>query len=120
MNRDGYGEIINGLETYSEIAEKLKEGKSIIIGWTDEECTHLDILFTGGAYKQEGNYLQCGLRNDDLFISVMRYGSFGFYTNDDEISAGYLGEKLNLSGQPTLDKLAELINSVKRVILNRR
>ena len=32
MNVDNYGEIINGSYTYKEIATKLKEGESVIIG----------------------------------------------------------------------------------------
>ena len=67
MNKDKYGEIINGQDTYKEIADKLKKGKSVIIGWTDQEMTHQDILFTGGAYKEEDNILQGGLLPSDLF-----------------------------------------------------
>lgn len=32
MNKDKYGEIINGSETYLEIADALKAGTSVIIG----------------------------------------------------------------------------------------
>ena len=34
MNKDEYGEIINGLETYTEIANKLKKRK-ISNNWLD-------------------------------------------------------------------------------------
>ena len=37
--------------------------------------------------------------------------------NDDDESAGYIGEKLNVYGQPTLDKLAELINGVIKEVI---
>ena len=111
MNQDKYGEIINGEETYIEIAKKLKKGKSVIIGWTDEEYTHLDILFTGGAYKEDGNYLQRGLRGRELFVSIMSIGAFGFDV-DVLKSSGYVAEKLNLRGQPTLDKFTELLNGI--------
>lgn len=116
MNRDRFGEIVNGVETFKEIAKKLREGKSVIIGWTDEEYTHYDILFTGGAYQQEGNYLQRGLRNDDLFISIMSVGAFGFYTDSDEVSAVYVAEKLGISGKSTIEKFAELINGIKQYL----
>ena len=44
MNKDKDNEIINGKETYKEIANYLKKGQPIMIGWTDEVCTHYDIF----------------------------------------------------------------------------
>lgn len=111
MDRDKYGEIINGQDTYKTIADKLKIGKSVIIGWTDEECTHLDILFTGGAYKEYSNYLQRGLRGNELYVSIISIGTFGFDISGEK-SSGYIEEKLNIHGQPTIDKLTELINEI--------
>lgn len=52
MNKDKYDEIMNGENTYKEIANRLKQGQAVIIGWTDEEYTHLDILFTYNVYKE--------------------------------------------------------------------
>ena len=89
-----------------------RSGKSVIIGWTDEEYTHLDILFTGGAYKEDGNQLQRGLRADDLYISIMGKSSFGFYTDSSDKSVGYIAEKLNLGINETSRKLTELINGI--------
>ena len=94
METDEYGEVINSEKTFENIAMILKKGKSIIIGWTDQNATHYDILFTGGAYKQEGNYLQRGLRGNELFVSVMSHGAFGFNL-DGEKSSGYIAEKLH-------------------------
>lgn len=51
MNKDRYEEIINGYDTVTEIASKLKGGQSVIIGWTDEKYTHLDLLFNYRAHK---------------------------------------------------------------------
>lgn len=51
MNKDKYGEIINGIDTYSEIAKQLLLNKSVGIGWTDEDSTHFDIIFTLGIKK---------------------------------------------------------------------
>lgn len=112
MDRDKYGEIINGICTYTEIVNKLKDGQSVIIGWTDERYTHLDLLFNYRAYK--GGMLQRGLRGNELFVSIISIGSFGFDIKDREISAGYIAEKLNIHGEPTINKLAELINEVIR------
>jgi len=112
MNRDKYGEIINGIHTYVEIADKLKNDGSVIIGWTDEKYTHLDILFTYGAYKENGNILQRGLRGNDLFVSIIGLGSFGFEVTKQEKAKGYVAEKLNLKGEPTLSKFTDLVNGV--------
>ena len=46
MNVDEYGEVINGKDTYFEIAKHLMKGESVGIGWTDEDSTHFDIIFT--------------------------------------------------------------------------
>lgn len=111
MNRDKYGEIINGNVTYKEISNILQNKEATIIGWTDEEYTHLDILFKLGAHKLSNNILQRGLRGNELFVSIMSIGSFGFDI-DRQKSSGYISEKLNIHGQPTVDKLAELINGI--------
>ena len=109
MNKDKYGEIINGEKTYKEIADNLKLGHSVIIGWTDGEYTHYDILFSLNVVK-EGE-LQRGLRWNDLFVSVMSIGAFGFLT-DSEKHSGYIGEKLGLGNNNTTEKLGELINGI--------
>ena len=47
MNKDNYGEIINGEETYKFIKEELcKNYYDVIIGWTDGELDHRDIYFS--------------------------------------------------------------------------
>lgn len=109
MDRDKYGEIINGENTYKEIACQIKNGRSVIIGWTDEEYTHFDILFTLNVIKE--GFLHGGLRWNDLFVSVMRKGAFGFLT-DSKKDSGYIGEKLGLGNNVTTEKLTELINGI--------
>lgn len=118
MNRDIYDEIINGKNTYKEIANRLKQGQAVIIGWADEEYTHLDILFTYNIYKEFGNFLQRGLRGNELFISIIGIGAFGFDVNNNEKYPGYIKEKLNLTGEPTCEKLAELINGIMKELQN--
>ena len=63
--------------------------------------------------------MQGGLAGDDLFVAVMRRGAFGFAIWNQESSAGYVGEKLNLDAghNETTEKLAELINSVRKELL---
>lgn len=118
MDKDEYDEIINGENTYKEIANRLKQGQAVIIGWTDERSTHLDILFTYHIYKEYGNYLQRGLRGNELFISIINIGAFGFDVNDNEKYPGYIREKLNLTGEPTCEKLADLINGIIKELQN--
>lgn len=119
MDKDDYGEVINGEMTYYMIASALKEKNSIVIGWTDESSTHLDILFTLKP-QQEGR-LQGGLIGDtDLFVSVMRMGAFAFDAKGIATSPQYVDEKLS-NGRMSSDtsmKVAELINNV-RIELNK-
>ena len=68
-------------------------------------------MFTGGAYKEAENYLQRGLKGTDLFVSIMSTGAFGFKL-DGEKHSSYIAEKLNIQGQSTINKLADLINGI--------
>ena len=114
MNKDEYGEIINGNETYSVIADKLINGQSVIIGWTDEECDHRDILFT--LRPQKFGTLQRGLNwNSHLYISIIDFSCMGFlleYKTDNRKHNGYIMEKLRLHDNPCDNKICELINGV--------
>lgn len=117
MDKDEYGEIINGYDTVKTIADKLKKGQAVIIGWTDEEYTHYDLVFNYNTYKE--GMLQRGLRGNELFVSVIGLGAFGFDVKErtENIHSGYIAEKLNVSGEA--DKLGELINDViKELIWN--
>ena len=109
MDIEKYGEVINGENTYKTIAKNLKNGKSVIVGWTDEEGTHFDILFSLNVVKE--GPLQGGLRWNDLFVSIMKIGAFGFLIGSEKHS-GYIGEKLNLGDNITTEKLTELINGI--------
>ena len=111
MNKTKYNEIINGTKTYKKIANKLKQHIPVIIGWTDDEHTHLDILFTYNVYREPCNYIQRGLKENDLFVSIIGLGAFGFGINNSNRYPGYIGEKLSIKGNIT-EKLAELINGI--------
>ena len=116
MNQDTYGEILNGEETYKEIAGLLLKNKSILVGWTDQKGSHFDILFVLNP-EFFGTNIQGGLRQDDLFVGVMRRGIFGFIIKDEDTHYGYIGEKLNMRSNITTEKLAELINGVKKELV---
>lgn len=115
MKQEEYGEVINDKETYEEIAELLLVDKPVLIGWTDQEGTHLDIIFILNPMIF-GSNIQGGLRQRDLFVGIMRFGIFGFEINDDDTHYGYIGEKLGMGNNVTAKKLAELINGVKKEI----
>ena len=114
MNKDKYGEIINGESTYRFIADELMEGKSVIIGWTDEVYDHRDILFT--FRPQKHGTLQRGLNfPSHLYISIIDFSCMGFLIEDDTDNRkhpSYIKEKLRLSDNSCNDKICELINGV--------
>lgn len=116
MNFNKYGEVINGNETYKTIAKYLTYGESALIGWTDEADTHYDILFNYNALS--AGFTQGGIKGDDLFISIMRVGAFGFKT-DDKKCPGYIAEKLfNGRLDKSVEKVTELINGVIKELNN--
>lgn len=113
MNKDKYGEIINGDETYKEIALNLVKGKTTIIGWTDQGYDHRDIIFSYDI-KQYG-YLQRGLHGCYLFVSIIDCNSMGFMIkrkSDNRKHNSYIKEKLRLKDNYCDDKICELINGV--------
>jgi hypothetical protein len=110
MNTDIYGEVINGKDTYFEIAKHLMKGESVGIGWTDEDSTHFDIIFTLGVKKY--GLFQGGIKANDLFVSILHWSSYGFST-DGVMHGGYIQEKLRLSNYDILgEKVKELVNGV--------
>lgn len=116
MKLDIYGEVINHKNTYQDIAQKLKTHGRILIGWTDGEGSHFDILFVLNP-DIAGSNIQGGIRQTDLFVSVMRMGAFGFESFDMDTHYNYIGEKLNLGGSLSAMKLTELINGIKKELL---
>lgn len=110
MDFDNYGEVVNGENTYNRITENLINFRSVIIGWTDEKYTHLDLLFNYIPYKK--GMLQRGLRGNELYVSIIGNGAFGFDIGDSDKAGGYIAEKLNIGGEPTVTKLVELVNNI--------
>ncbi len=112
VNLDKWGEVINGTKTYEQIAYFLRTSKNCIIGWTDEQGTHYDILFTLKPIKI--GTLQRGLHGDnELFISIVGGTTFGFKVNRaNELDESYIAEKLMITGKDTIKKISDLINGV--------
>ena len=118
MNTDQYFEILNGRETFEEIAYLLiSNSRPLMIGWTDGAGSHFEIMFVTQPLKLQGNQWQGGLRTTDLFVSIMGVGSFGFeYDEHYKKHPYYFSEKLDrhgvLGNGVTLVALAELLNGV--------
>lgn len=114
MDFDKYEEVINGENTFKQIAKELVEYGRCIVGWTDEGYDHRDILFTYKPHKY-GN-LQRGLKWTYLFVSIMDYSCMGFLIEDGDSDNTkhhtYLQEKLRLSDNSCDNKICELINGV--------
>lgn len=113
VNFDEWREVVNGPETFAQLASNLREDGSVIIGWTDNRQSHLDILFTLRPI-QHGS-LQGGLRGPSyLFVSIIRKGCFGFdIASVAPLHPSYVAEKLGDSeNSPTVAALAELISGV--------
>ena len=73
-------------------------------------CTHYDILFDYDVLSL--GFIQGGIKDDYLFVSIMRIGAFAFKI-DDEKHAGYIAEKLfNGRLDSSVEKLTELINGI--------
>lgn len=114
INFDEYGEVVNGEGTYAFTAAHLLHSKQpVLLGWTDGEGSHHDILIARGVAIAEVNKpnIQGGIRAGDLFVSVMRVGAFAFEIKDRELHPNYVGEKLGMSGV-TCDRLTDLINGI--------
>ena len=109
MNFNKYGEVINGKDTYKIIAENLRVGKIVGIGWTDEDSTHLDIIFKLGLDVKSGIF-QRGIKSNYLFVSIIDHISYAFKPDSIKLG-GYIQEKSRMENDCG-DKLAELINGI--------
>ena len=106
-----FGEIYNCDENYREIAKDLKEGKSVIIQWISGDGLTFTILFCYNVKRYEGNYLQYGIKPDDLFVNIINYASYGFSIKNN-LEIGYMQSKLGINDNYIGKKLNELINGI--------
>lgn len=122
MNFNEYNEVVNGPATYSKIATLLRNGQKVLIGWTDNEYTHYDLLF---VYKNIQNLnrnftnestIQRGLNERDLFVGIIGRGCYGFGIESPK-SSGYIAEKLfNDRNDSSVEKITDLINGIIKEI----
>lgn len=115
MNFNKYNEVINGKYTYKEIAELLLENKAVGIGWTDENSTHLDIIFKLGITKI--NTFQRGIKGYYLYVSIIDHTSYAFDIENEKLG-DYVQEKLRMNNECG-DKLKDLINGIIKQICSK-
>lgn len=118
MNQDEYGTILNGHDTFQEIALALATDGVAFVPWTDELGTQFDILLVWKPVMcaPSSHLVQRGIRPNDLFVSIMSHSAFGFDLKESDTFAGYYGEKLKLGSNESTDRLAELLNGVKAAL----
>lgn len=110
---DTYCEITNSQQTYHCIAYSACLNP-ILIGWTDGNGSHYDILFTYQPYCPNQSNIQSGLKKDYLFVSIIHGSCYGFEIKPNAyLSARYISEKLGVNEAPELSAL--LTGVVKRI-----
>ena len=113
-DRDEDGLIINGEETYREVAHKLWENRVHYVPWTDELGSRYDLWLAFGG-EQAGDLANGLNSNTHLMVGILAMGGcFGFdVTNGQWKAPSYIGEKLHLGGDNlTTRKLAHFLNGV--------
>ena len=114
IETEEFGEVINSERTYLAVSKMLRRYEHVIIAWTDQNGTHLDILLSLYV-PRAGTGFQGGIKRDDLYVSVMRKGAFAFrrdHLKDGTTHHAYLAEKLGMSPSVTTEKLIELLTGI--------
>ena len=114
LSQDEYGYVTCIPENARAVAEGIVNGKNLFISIGEEE-THYDVLFclltTDKIAIPQG-----GIRQSDLFISIMRKGAFAFEVKGEiDNSTGYYSEKLTCA---IPEQVAEFFNQVRTEIVN--
>lgn len=114
MDTDSWGEIINGPNTFEEVARELHQGRTVALGWTDGRCTHHDLFLSRHPVLHgllQGVHPSAQQSTNLLLVSVQRVGAFAFVLDGSELFPDYVGEKLNIRGD-TAVALAALLNGI--------
>ena len=103
-------EIKDKIEQYvTIIVTALQENSSILINiQIEEECSQYDVLFSY-KFSNFGSH-QRGILANDLIISVIGFGAYGFSTSIYDTDPGYYSEKLKIHS----NFLSFLFNEVRR------
>lgn len=103
-------EIKDEINHVATIIEKeLLLNKSVFMNvQVEAECSQYDVLFSYG-YSNYGIH-QRGLREDNLLIGIVGFGTHGFDINIHDTDPGYYVEKLNVRS----NYLSMLFNEVRK------
>lgn len=114
-NTNLHGEIINGSNTYESAAYDLVERGGVVLNWTDERGTLLNISLSYGLTRVGalGGIVDGGTK---VWVGVAGHGMFGFRPTAF-VEASYANEKLGVNGL-TATKVGELITGVLKDLQN--
>lgn len=115
---NGYNEVINNTWTYCKIAEELLNSGKVLIGWTDNEFDHRDILFVLNVTKI--GECQRGIKSSYLYVSILHTGNVSSAFPIDEFSGDYIRKKLNLNNNSCDDSIICLVKGVLENIIKLR
>lgn len=111
LARDADGTVYNSQRTFTGLARMLNRYGSVFIAWTDEQGSQLDLLLT--VQPIQVGPIAGGLQaSTHLFVSVIRFGAFGFQIKKggSHRSPHDVSEKLHTGDNLTTNKLVRLID----------
>lgn len=111
VSLDEYGYVIYTKPAVQEIVFllSLPDPKTILLPFSDGKGSQFDILFSYTQYVMgERVLLQGGIKKGDLFVSVMRKGSFAF-RRGQRSHPDYYAEKLGVYSE----ELACFLNDIR-------
>lgn len=115
---NSYNEVINNICTYSKIAEELLNSGKVLIGWTDNEFDHRDILFVLNVTKI--GECQRGIKSSYLYVSILYTGNVSSAFPIEEVSGDYIRKNLNLNNNSCDDSIICLVKGVLENIIKLR
>ena len=111
FTQDEYGVVENSPQTYRAIYNKLISDRTVLMGWTDNAMSHMDILLA--LPDTVGPLNRLDARPVKLVVGVVGYGLFAFAVQRNaDIHHSYLAAKLGMRPTKTTEALAELVLGV--------
>lgn len=110
LELDEYNCVITTHKNIKEITKEILKNKSIIFTWeNDSDC--YTVILNYPLNKPMFNSLTRGLKPNNLFISIIGIGCFGFRIGEDDIYKTYYQEKLHMN---VPKELIELFNGIRK------
>lgn len=109
-----YGVVTNSLRTYTAAAERIRGQGYVLMGWTDNAMSHMDVLLAiAEPFSSVGPLNRIDNHTLRLLVGVAGRGMFGFAIRADNfVHHVYLAEKLGFGPSATTEALAELVNGI--------